>query len=306
MRLYFQQVAQTPLLTAKDEVALYKSIEAGLQAKKTIERGDITDEKKLWDLHDTIEKGMQAREHVIKANGRLVIFVARKYIGRGVPFLDLIQEGNIGLIRAAGKFDYHRGHKFSTYATWWIWHAVGRAVADQGRTIRVPVHAYDKYIQMRRVQRDIEQELGREPTSDEIAQEMGMTREKFDEFVQQTQRQLRLDDKVNEEDANALTMGDFLADPNQQPVAQVTARLLRETLENALDTLPPREARILRLRFGLEDGRAYMLEEIGNKMKLSRERIRQLERQALRRLRHSSSRVLLHDYLDGDDGEFSE
>ena len=243
-----------------------------------------------------IYDGELAQEHLIRANARLVISVAKKYIGRGVPFLDLIQEGNIGLIRATNKFEYQRGHKFSTYATWWIRQAVSRAVADQGRTIRVPVHMGDQLNRMRRVQMRLTQDLGREPTMDELAVGMETTPDKVENLLEIARRPVSLETPIDEEGDS--TFGDFVEDVNSPaPAEEVATNLLHEQLKGALDRLPPREAQILRLRYGLEDGRVYTLEEVGQAIGVTRERVRQLEAQALNRLRQSSANVILRDYL---------
>ena len=240
--------------------------------------------------------GEKAQEHLIRANARLVISVAKKYIGRGVPFLDLIQEGNIGLIRATNKFEYQRGHKFSTYATWWIRQAVSRAVADQGRTIRVPVHMGDQLNRMRRVQLQLLQELGREPKIDELALGMDTTPDKVENLLEISRRPVSLETPIDDEGDS--TFGDFVEDSNSPaPSEEVATHLLHVQLQQALDKLPDREAQILRLRYGLADGRVYTLEEVGQTIGVTRERVRQLEAQALNRLRQSSAHVILKDYL---------
>jgi RNA polymerase primary sigma factor len=225
--------------------------------------------------------------------------VAKKYIGRGVHFLDLIQEGNIGLIRATNKFEYRRGHKFSTYATWWIRQAVSRAVADQGRTIRVPVHMGDQLNRMRRVQLQLLQELGREPNIDELAVGMETTPDKVEHLLEISRRPVSLETPIDEEGDS--TFGDFVEDTNTPaPAEEVATHLLHEQLQGALNRLPSREAQILRLRYGLEDGRVYTLEEVGQTIGVTRERVRQLEAQALNRLRQSSAHIILRDYLYGE------
>jgi RNA polymerase primary sigma factor len=258
--LYLKEVGRVPLLTAPEEVTLAKRIERGKLARESLARG-VAEIRRRAQLQSGIEDGWNAREHLITANSRLVISVAKKYMGRGVPFLDLIQEGNIGLIRAAKKFDYRRGHKFSTYATWWIRQAVTRAIADQGRTIRVPVHMGDQINKLLRVSHQLTQET---PTDEE-------------------------EDSV---------LGDFIEDEDSPaPAEAATRNLLREQLEEVLSTLPPREVRILQLRYGLLDGQSYTLEEVGRKMGVTRERVRQIEAQALSRLRHPSHRRKLRDYI---------
>jgi len=295
--LYLKEAGRVPLLTADEEVTLAKRMEAAEFAR---ERMEVEGEDLLWsdeqELRSTIMDGEKAQEHLIRANARLVISVAKKYIGRGVPFLDLIQEGNIGLIRATNKFEYQRGHKFSTYATWWIRQAVSRAVADQGRTIRVPVHMGDQLNRMRRVQLQLLQELGREPKIEELAKGMETTPDKVENLLEISRRPVSLETPIDDEGDS--TFGDFVEDINSPaPSDEVATHLLHEQLQQALDKLPPREAQILRLRYGLADGRVYTLEEVGQTIGVTRERVRQLEAQALNRLRQSSAHVILKDYL---------
>ncbi|RMF80369.1 MAG: sigma-70 family RNA polymerase sigma factor [Chloroflexi bacterium] len=295
--LYLKEAGRVPLLTAEEEVMLAKRMEAGELATQQLEQyGDQLSPDDAYDLRDTILDGEAAQEHLVRANARLVISVAKKYIGRGVPFLDLIQEGNIGLIRATNKFEYQRGHKFSTYATWWIRQAVSRAVADQGRTIRVPVHMGDQLNRMRRIQLQLLQELGREPTVPELAERMETTPDKIENLLEISRRPVSLETPIDDDGDS--TFGDFVEDVNSPaPADEVATHLLHEQLTNALDRLPPREAQILRLRYGLEDGRVYTLEEVGQTIGVTRERVRQLEAQALNRLRQSSAHVILRDYL---------
>jgi RNA polymerase primary sigma factor len=299
--LYLKEAGRVPLLTAQEEVLLAKRMEAAVFADERIEaEGEDGANTLMWseeqELRGTIMDGEKAQEHLIRANARLVISVAKKYIGRGVPFLDLIQEGNIGLIRATNKFEYQRGHKFSTYATWWIRQAVSRAVADQGRTIRVPVHMGDQLNRMRRVQLQLLQELGREPQIDELAVGMETTPDKVENLLEISRRPVSLETPIDDEGDS--TFGDFVEDVNSPaPSDEVATHLLHEQLQQALDKLPPREAQILRLRYGLADGRVYTLEEVGQTIGVTRERVRQLEAQALNRLRQSSAHVILKDYL---------
>jgi RNA polymerase primary sigma factor len=295
--LYLKEAGRVPLLNAAEEVDLAKRMERAAAAKAMLdERGDRMPLDDVYDLRDIIADGEEAQEHLVRANARLVISVAKKYIGRGVPFLDLIQEGNIGLIRATNKFEYQRGHKFSTYATWWIRQAVSRAVADQGRTIRVPVHMGDQLNRMRRVQLQLTQELGREPTMDELATGMETTPDKVENLLEIARRPVSLETPIDEEGDS--TFGDFVEDvTSPAPAEEVATHLLHEQLAAALDRLPVREAQILRLRYGLEDGRVYTLEEVGQEIGVTRERVRQLEAQALNRLRQSSAHVILRDYL---------
>jgi RNA polymerase primary sigma factor len=295
--LYLKEAGRVPLLTAEEEVSLAKRMEAAEEARRTLEAdGESLPLDDVYTLRDLMYDGELAQEHLIRANARLVISVAKKYIGRGVPFLDLIQEGNIGLIRATNKFEYRRGHKFSTYATWWIRQAVSRAVADQGRTIRVPVHMGDQLNRMRRVQMRLTQDLGREPTMDELALGMETTPDKVENLLEIARRPVSLETPIDDEGDS--TFGDFVEDVNSPaPAEEVATNLLHEQLKGALDRLPAREAQILRLRYGLEDGRVYTLEEVGQAIGVTRERVRQLEAQALNRLRQSSANVILRDYL---------
>ena len=299
--LYLKEAGRVPLLTAQEEVMLAKRMEAAEFARVQLEHCQETQVIELsWSeeqgLRATMMDGEKAQEHLIRANARLVISVAKKYIGRGVPFLDLIQEGNIGLIRATNKFEYQRGHKFSTYATWWIRQAVSRAVADQGRTIRVPVHMGDQLNRMRRVQLQLLQELGREPKIDELALGMDTTPDKVENLLEISRRPVSLETPIDDEGDS--TFGDFVEDSNSPaPSEEVATHLLHTQLQQALDKLPDREAQILRLRYGLADGRVYTLEEVGQTIGVTRERVRQLEAQALNRLRQSSAHVILKDYL---------
>lgn len=295
--LYLKEAGRVPLLIAAEEVELAKRMEKAEIAKQHLEMyGDDLPLDDVYALREVISDGEVAQEHLIRANARLVISVAKKYIGRGVPFLDLIQEGNIGLIRATNKFEYQRGHKFSTYATWWIRQAVSRAVADQGRTIRVPVHMGDQLNRMRRVQLRLLQELGREPNIDEMAVGMETTPDKVENLLEIARRPVSLETPIDDDGDS--TFGDFVEDVNSPaPADEVASTLLQEQLEHALDRLPVREAQILRLRYGLEDGRVYTLEEVGQTIGVTRERVRQLEAQALNRLRQSSAHVILRDYL---------
>ena len=293
--LYLKEVGRVPLLTAEEEVQLAQRIEHGRIAREELAKGNVVPRRRA-DLQMAIEDGWLAREHLITANSRLVISVAKKYMGRGVPFLDLIQEGNIGLIRAAKKFDYRRGHKFSTYATWWIRQAVTRAIADQGRTIRVPVHMGDQINKLLRVQHQLTQRLGRDPSVDELAGALEVTPQKVENMIQVARRPLSLETPTDDEEDSVL--GDFIQDEEvPAPDETATYNLLREHLEAVLNGLPPREVRILQLRYGLLDGQAYTLEEVGRKMGVTRERVRQIEAQALSRLRHPAIRRRLREYL---------
>jgi RNA polymerase primary sigma factor len=293
--LYLKEAGRIPLLTAAQEVSLAKRIEQGKFAREKMAQG-IDDETERERLRFEIEDGWAAREHLITANSRLVISVAKKYMGRGVPFLDLIQEGNIGLIRAAKKFDYHRGHKFSTYATWWIRQAVTRAIADQGRTIRVPVHMGDQINKLLRTQHELTQTLGRDPSINELASTLGVTPKKVENLIQIARRPLSLETPTDDEEDSML--GDFIEDKDAlAPDESATYQLLKEHLEKVLHGLPPREVRILQLRYGLLDGQSYTLEQVGKKMGVTRERVRQIESQALSRLRNPAIRRKLREYL---------
>ncbi len=293
--LYLKEVSRVPLLTAKEEVSLAQRIETGRMAREELARGNVTQRRRI-ELRRLVEDGWQAREHLITANSRLVISVAKKYMGRGVPFLDLIQEGNIGLIRATKKFEYRRGHKFSTYATWWIRQAVTRAIADQGRTIRVPVHMGDQINKLLRTQHQLTQKLGRDPTIEELATTLEIPPKKVENMIQVARRPLSLETPTDDEEDSML--GDFIEDDEAPPPDDMaTYNLLKEHLVAVLDSLPPREVRILQLRYGLLDGKSYTLEEVGRKMGVTRERVRQIEAQALSRLRHPSIRRRLRDYL---------
>ena len=295
--LYLKEVSRVPLLNAKEEVELAQRIESGRMAREELARGNIS-ERRRYELRHLIEDGWSAREHLITANSRLVISVAKKYMGRGVPFLDLIQEGNIGLIRATKKFEYRRGHKFSTYATWWIRQAVTRAIADQGRTIRVPVHMGDQINKLLRIQHQLTQQLGRKPTVEELAETLEVPPKKVENMIQVARRPLSLELPTDDEEDSML--GDFIEDDEAPPPDDTaTYNLLKEHLVSVLDSLPPREVRILQLRYGLLDGQSYTLEEVGRKMGVTRERVRQIEAQALSRLRHPSIKRRLRDYLRG-------
>ena len=270
VRMYLREIGRVNLLTAQEEVQLAKKMEAG---------------------------SMAARERLIKANLRLVVSVAKKYIGRGMSLLDLIQEGNIGLIRAVEKFDYRRGYKFSTYATWWIRQAITRSIADQARTIRIPVHMVETINKLVRVSRRLLQEKGREPTSEEIAEEMGIVPEKVREIIKVSQQPVSLETPIGEEEDSHL--GDFIEDPTAlAPADAASHQMLKEAVGAVLNTLTDREKKVLKLRFGLDDGRTRTLEEVGKEFEVTRERIRQIEAKALRKLRHPRRAQSLKDYLD--------
>ena len=294
--LYLKEAGRIPLLTPDEEIEITQRIELGREASMRLSQGTLTADER-YDLRQLIEDGWAAREHLITANARLVISVAKKYMGRGVPFLDLIQEGNIGLMRAAKKFDYSRGYKFSTYATWWIRQAITRAIADQGRTIRVPVHMGDQVSRMLRIQHQLKQKLSRDPTIPELAEALEVPPQKVEDMIQLARHPLSLQMPIGDEEDDML--GDFIEDQSTPaPDDAATYNLLHEHLEGILETLPPREARILQLRYGLLDGQQLTLNEVGQKMGVTRERVRQIEAQALKRLRTSGVRQTLQAYLD--------
>jgi len=293
--LYLKEIGRVPLLTAEEEVKLAKRMEAGQIAQHKLDEDGLNLEERA-ELMRVVLDGLAAREHLIRANSRLVISVAKKYIGRGVPFLDLIQEGNIGLIRAANKFNYQLGHKFSTYATWWIRQAVTRAIADQSRTIRVPVHMGDQINKLLRTSHRLTQELGREPTTEELAGALEIPTRKAEEMLRVARRPLSLEMPTDDEGESEL--GDFIEDEDiLAPDEEVSSSMLRELLRYILQDLPPREVRILQLRYGLVDGETYTLEEVGKKLGVTRERVRQIEAQALSRLRHPTHARKLRDFL---------
>ncbi len=294
--LYLKEIGKVALLTAEEEVSLAMRMETGKKAQLRLNNGKYHSEEKRWELERHIDDGIAAREHLIRANSRLVISVAKKYIGRGVPFLDLIQEGNIGLIRASNKFDYRRGHKFSTYATWWIRQAVTRAIADQSRTIRVPVHMGDQINKMLRISHQLTQQLGRGPTPEELAAEMEIPVRKVEQMLDVARRPLSLEMPTDDEEES--TLGDFVEDTESPaPPDEVSTTMLRDLLLEILVDLPPREVKILQMRYGLLDGQTYTLEEVGKKLGVTRERVRQIEAQALSRLRHPAHARRLRDFL---------
>ncbi len=296
IELYFKEAASIPLLSKDEEKDLSKRIERGRLARKEMARGNVPDDRRT-ELHQMIEDEWNALDHLITANSRLVISVAKKYMGRGVPFLDLIQEGNIGLMRAAKKFDYLRGYKFSTYATWWIRQAVTRAIADQGRTIRVPVHMGDKISKMFRMQNDLKQSLERDPSIEELADALDEAPEKVQYMMKVARRPLSLEMPTTKE--GDAVLGDFVEDlETPLPDETATIHLLKEHLEEVMEALPSREVRILRLRYGVPDGKSHTLQEVGEKVGVSRERVRQIEAQALRRLRQPRIQRILRDYLE--------
>ena len=293
--LYLKEMARVPLLSTEEEVCLAKTLELGRAAQIDL-KNNGSDPEHREGLLCVVRQGLAARDHLIKANTRLVVSIAKKYMGRGVPFLDLIQEGNLGLMKAVEKFDYTRGYRFSTYATWWIRQTITRSIADQGRTIRVPVHMSDRIRRLYNTARELEQENGRRPTPEEIAAEMDIEPRKVQWMLRVSWQPLSLERPVGEDADSELVS--FIEDESSPlPNQSAYQTLLGDKVEEMLSTLSPREARILRLRFGLVNGRSYTLEEVGQKFGLTRERIRQIEGKALRRLRHPCRSRELRDYL---------
>lgn len=295
--IYLKEMAQVPLLSYEEEITLAKRIECGRQARTNLM--GLKGQRNLTrrrQLEEQIKEGDLARDHIIKANTRLVVSIAKRYVGRGVPFLDLIQEGNLGLMKAVEKYDYQRGFRFSTYATWWIRQTITRSIADQGRTIRLPVHMSDRIRQINRISQELEQSKGSPPTPEELAERLQLPIRKVNWLLQVARIPLSLESPVGEEDGAELGM--FLEDKQTPSPSQVAyQKMLRERVEEVLADLSPREARILRMRFGLDDNRPYTLEEVGARFGLTRERIRQIEGKALRRLRHPCYARKLRDYL---------
>ena len=309
VRMYLKEIGKVPLLSADEEIELAQKMEAGSVAVEKIpllkerlaETGDEQEKEEIQAeikaLQLDVDRGSDAKKRLAEANLRLVVSIAKRYVGRGMLFLDLIQEGNLGLIKAVEKFDYRKGYKFSTYATWWIRQAITRAIADQARTIRIPVHMVETINKLIRVSRQLLQELGREPTPEEIAEEMKMPVERVREILKISQEPVSLETPIGEEEDSHL--GDFIKDDNVPvPADAATFTLLKEQLEEVLGTLTEREQKVLTLRFGLEDGRARTLEEVGKEFNVTRERIRQIEAKALRKLRHPSRSRKLKDYLE--------
>jgi RNA polymerase primary sigma factor len=291
VRMYLREIGRVPLLTAEEEVRLAQIMERGKMERLRADRLRVAPNRRF------LEEGEEAQRRLTEANLRLVVSVAKKYIGRGMNLLDLIQEGNIGLIRAVEKFDYTKGYKFSTYATWWIRQAITRAIADQARTIRIPVHMVETINRLIRISRRLLQDLGREPTSEEIAEQMEISAEKVREIIKVSQEPVSLETPIGEEDDSHL--GDFLEDHTAlAPAEAASHQLLKEQVEDVLDSLTERERKVLQLRFGLDDGRSRTLEEVGKEFHVTRERIRQIEAKALRKLRHPSRSRKLKDYLD--------
>jgi len=309
VRMYLKEIGKVPLLSAEEEIELAQKMEAGMVAtekiailEERIEECEAETEKEelkeeIKNLQGDVDLGGEAKKRLAEANLRLVVSIAKRYVGRGMLFLDLIQEGNLGLIKAVEKFDYRKGYKFSTYATWWIRQAITRAIADQARTIRIPVHMVETINKLIRVSRQLLQELGREPSPEEIAEEMNMPVDRVREILKISQEPVSLETPIGEEEDSHL--GDFIRDENVPVPADAAAfTLLKEQLEEVLGTLTEREQKVLTLRFGLEDGRARTLEEVGKEFNVTRERIRQIEAKALRKLRHPSRSRKLKDYLE--------
>jgi RNA polymerase primary sigma factor len=294
--LYFRQMAQEPLLTAQEEIELAKRIELGKEVALRLQSMPDLDPEQRRQLEAIVRDGQAAREHLGRANTRLVVSIAKRYMGQGLPFPDLIQEGNVGLMRAVDKYDYQRGNRFSTYATWWIRQAITRALAQKTRTIRIPLHMTERIRQMYRTAQLLEQSLGRRPTPEEIAAEMDITAESVRGMMDASQHAIALERPVGDDGDSEF--GDFIEDQDTpSPVESATQHMLQETIEEVLSELTPRQSHILRLRFGLGGGDPHTLEEIATKFGLSRERIRQLEKEALRRLRHPRLAHTLRDYL---------
>ncbi len=306
VRMYLKEIGKVPLLSAEEEIELAQKMENGVVAREKIailkkreESGEAEEgtQEEIEKLTKEANEGDDAKKRLAEANLRLVVSIAKRYVGRGMLFLDLIQEGNLGLIKAVEKFDYRKGYKFSTYATWWIRQAITRAIADQARTIRIPVHMVETINKLIRVSRQLLQELGREPSPEEIAAEMNMPVERVREILKISQEPVSLETPIGEEEDSHL--GDFIQDDNVPVPADAAAfTLLKEQLEEVLGTLTEREQKVLTLRFGLEDGRARTLEEVGKEFNVTRERIRQIEAKALRKLRHPSRSRKLKDYLE--------
>jgi len=301
VRMYLKEIGKIPLLTLEEETKYAEEVVIGREAKEKLDSIDADDEntvsfEEYQNLLDIVDKAEQAKDKLVNANLRLVVSIAKKYLSRGLQFLDLIQEGNMGLIKAVDKFDHKKGFKFSTYATWWIRQAITRAVADQARTIRIPVHMVETINKLVRVQRQLVQDYSREPTPEEVAKEMGITVEKVQQIQRIAQEPISLESPVGEEEDSSL--GDFISDPHALDPYEYTAKMkLREELDEVLATLTEREERVLRLRFGLIDGRLRTLEEVGKEFNVTRERIRQIEAKALRKLKHPSRSKRLKDFM---------
>ncbi len=301
VRMYLKEIGKVNLLTPEEEVSLAKGIAAGNEARNQLDEMEAAEEEIPEEVRAELEKaishGERCKQRLAEANLRLVVSIAKRYVGRGMLFLDLIQEGNLGLIKAVEKFDFTKGYKFSTYATWWIRQAITRAIADQARTIRIPVHMVETINKVIRVSRQLLQELGHDPTPEEIAEEMGMPVDKVREILKIAQEPVSLETPIGEEEDSHL--GDFIPDEDaSEPSEAASFTLLKEQLVEVLSTLTPREEKVLKLRFGIEDGRTRTLEEVGKEFNVTRERIRQIEAKALRKLRHPSRSKKLKDFLN--------
>ena len=301
VRMYLKEIGKVNLLSSDEEIELAQAMDAGNAAKEQLAElqaaGEEIPAEVQAELDKAIKKGERAKQRLAEANLRLVVSIAKRYVGRGMQFLDLIQEGNLGLIKAVEKFDYTKGYKFSTYATWWIRQAITRAIADQARTIRIPVHMVETINKVIRVSRQLLQELGHDPTPEEIAEEMSMPVERVREILKIAQEPVSLETPIGEEEDSHL--GDFIPDEDaSEPSEAASFTLLKEQLVDVLGTLTPREEKVLKLRFGIEDGRTRTLEEVGKEFNVTRERIRQIEAKALRKLRHPSRSKKLKDFLN--------
>ena len=301
VRMYLKEIGKVPLLTADQEVELATAMTAGREAKERLDEAEANGEtlpaEELAQLKKQVKAGERAKQQLAEANLRLVVSIAKRYVGRGMQFLDLIQEGNLGLIKAVEKFDHTKGFKFSTYATWWIRQAITRAIADQARTIRIPVHMVETINKVIRVSRQLLQELGHDPSPEEISEEMNMPVDKVREILKIEQEPVSLETPIGEEEDSHL--GDFIPDEAaSEPSEAASFTLLKEQLVDVLGTLTPREEKVLKLRFGIEDGRTRTLEEVGKEFNVTRERIRQIEAKALRKLRHPSRSKKLKDFLN--------
>ena len=299
VRMYLKEIGKVPLLSPDEEIELAQKMSAGNLAKEQLEEADESalPPEELSQLKALVKEGEKSKQKLAEANLRLVVSIAKRYVGRGMLFLDLIQEGNLGLIKAVEKFDYTKGYKFSTYATWWIRQAITRAIADQARTIRIPVHMVETINKVIRVSRQLLQELGHDPSPEEIAAEMNMPVDKVREILKIAQEPVSLETPIGEEEDSHL--GDFIPDEGaSEPSEAASFTLLKEQLVDVLSTLTPREEKVLKLRFGIEDGRTRTLEEVGKEFNVTRERIRQIEAKALRKLRHPSRSKKLKDFLN--------
>lgn len=296
IRLYLRDMSRTPLLTPEQEEELARRMAEGREALERLASDEYLSEEERRQLAEKVREGSRARDHLIRANTRLVIQIAKRYRGWGIPFSDLIQEGNLGLMRAADKFDYRRGTRFSTYATWWIRQAITRALSDQGRTIRLPVHIHEEIRRLHNAEEQLNDRIGRQPTDEEIAQELGMALSRVRWLRRIARHTVSLETPIGEDGDNSL--GDFVQDDDiSSPTEKASQTLLKQEVAKLLEHLKPREAEIIRLRFGFVDGRSYTLKEVGEKLGITRERVRQIESKALRRLRHPSRSQRVRDFV---------